>query len=333
LPQRRFLAVWVALALLLLVSFGAAPASLTSASLVAVAPFAVILALAAVAQSLVIRCGGIDLSGPAVIGLSGALLLGFSDGLDAGVLLACCAVALGAGLVGLGNGLLVAGFGLSSLVVTLAMGSVVGGLALWYQAHAVQASSVPPGLASFGAADLFGINLVVLAGALVIALVSLLLQRTPAGRRFTAAGASPRAARVAGLRAGRYQLSGYVAAALLNGLTGVLLAAFLRNPTLRMGDGYLLSPIAAVVLGGASLAGGVGSVWATVGAALFLTQLDQLLRVLGSPSSTQMILQGLAIAVGMALASAGAESPALRWWRRSGWFTRRQSTPVLEEGQ
>ncbi len=83
-----------------------------------------------------------------------------------------------------------------------------------------------------------------------------------------------------------------------------MLSAFIRNPTLKVGDPYLLAPIAAAVLGGTAISGGVGSMVAVAGAALFLTQLGQSLKMLGLSTSFQFVIYGAAIALAMALTEA-----------------------------
>jgi ribose transport system permease protein len=99
----------------------------------------------------------------------------------------------------------------------------------------------------------------------------------------------------------RYLVATYVAAALCYALAGVLLTGFLSIPGPQPGDNFLLPAIAAVVLGGTSLAGGQGSVIASGVGALFLTQLGLVVRAMGAPQSVQLILQGVIIAVGMGL--------------------------------
>jgi ribose/xylose/arabinose/galactoside ABC-type transport system permease subunit len=86
---------------------------------------------------------------------------------------------------------------------------------------------------------------------------------------------------------------------MLYGLAGILLAGFIRSPTLGLGTAYLLAPIAAVVIGGASLTGGLANVPSTWAAAFFLTVLSQMLRVLGLSSALQFVAFGIAIAGGM----------------------------------
>jgi ribose transport system permease protein len=116
-----------------------------------------------------------------------------------------------------------------------------------------------------------------------------------------AVGASPPAAHAAGIRVRDYQVATYVVASLCYGAAGILLAGFLRTPNIDAGNSYLLPTIAAVVLGGTSLAGGQGSVVATAIGALFLTQLEQVVLGLGADESYKLIIQGSIIALGMML--------------------------------
>jgi ribose transport system permease protein len=89
----------------------------------------------------------------------------------------------------------------------------------------------------------------------------------------------------------------------------VLLSGFIRNPTIEVGNAYLLAPIAAAVLGGTAISGGIGSMLAVTGAAIFLILLDQASKMLGLATSWQMIVQGLAIAAGMWLSERRARRP------------------------
>ena len=127
------------------------------------------------------------------------------------------------------------------------------------------------------------------------------LRKTTIGRHFSAVGANPRAAWIAGINVAAYQTAAFVVAAFLYGVAGILISTFIRNPTLKVGEPYLLAPIAAAVLGGTAMSGGIGSMVAVAGAALFLTQLGQVLQMLGLSSALQFVIEGLAIALGMAL--------------------------------
>jgi ribose transport system permease protein len=143
------------------------------------------------------------------------------------------------------------------------------------------------------------VNTSVWIAAAVMVVLAFLLRKTVIGRNFEAVGANPRAAYASGLAIMRYQCAAFVGAALLYGLVGILLSAFIRNPTLEVGNPYLLAPIAAAVLGATSIGGGIGSMVAVFGAALFLTQLGQMLKLFGIETSFQLIIQGVAIAIGM----------------------------------
>ena len=107
---------------------------------------------------------------------------------------------------------------------------------------------------------------------------------------------------VAGINVPAYQIAAFAVAGLLYGVAGILLSAFIRNPTLQCRRPYLLAPIAAAVLGGTAISGGIGSMVAVAGAALFLTHLGQIAEDAGLPTAMQLIIQGIAIALGMGLA-------------------------------
>jgi ribose transport system permease protein len=297
----RFAAIWLAMAGLVIVSAIIVPRSLLPSTFLAIIPLAAFLGIAAIGETLVLMARGIDLSIPAVVTLSSTVVLGVSGGQDEAMLSATLAALFFAMLVGLINGLLVAVFELNSLIVTLAVGAITTGATLWYRDSLPQESRVPPGMAAWGDARFLGINFAVwVVAALAIAL-NVVLRKTTIGRHFSAVGANPRSAWIAGINVAVYQCAAFTAAALLYGIAGILVSAFIRNPTLRVGEPYLLAPIAAAVLGGTALSGGIGSMVAVSGAALFLTQLGQMLQMLGLSSALQFVIEGVAIALGMAL--------------------------------
>lgn len=297
--QMRFLAIWIALAALVLVGALFLPRSVQPSAIQSILPFAAFLAIASMGQALVIMARGIDLSVPASVTLASTVLLGVSGGADDRLVPAILAAIGAAALVGLVNGVLVAALRLNALIVTLAVGAIVGGVTLWYRQGFPAEATVPAAMSEFGGGRLLGINSAVWIVLILVALSTIVLRKTIIGRRFEAVGANPDAARASGLEVMRYQAGAFVCAAVLYGIAGLLLSAFIRNPTLEVGDPYLLAPIAAAVLGATSIKGGIGSMVAVLGAALFLTQLGQLLKLIGLETSYQLIIQGLAIVVGM----------------------------------
>ena len=158
---------------------------------------------------------------------------------------------------------------------------------------------MPPALSNFATNRFLGMSLVFWLGIGITLLAAVVLRYTAVGRRFQAVGANPRAAWIAGVRVRSYTVFAYVVASVLYGVAGILLAGFIKFPSLDLGGSYLLGPIAAVVIGGASLAGGLASATSTWAGAFVLTLLSQMLQVLGLATSWQLVVFGLAIMGGM----------------------------------
>jgi ribose transport system permease protein len=295
----RFLPVWLATAVLLIVAAIIAPEALQTTSWAFVLPYMTVLAVTALGQMLVIMQGGIDLSIPGVLFLGGNLILGVSDHSDSKLalgILACMGLGL---LVGLVNGLLVGILRLNPLIVTLAVGQIVLAVGARYARGVSFESKVPEALTSWALSKPLGISWVFWLGVILTLLVVFLVRYTPAGRRFQAVGANPRAAWMSGIHVRTHVVSAYVAAGALYGAATVLLASVRGSIDFAFGASYLLAPIAAVVIAGASLAGGLASVTSTWVAAFALTLLTQLLLVLGLSEAMQFIVFGAAILAGM----------------------------------
>ena len=330
--QMRFAAIWIALAALLVVGGIIVPRSLLPGNMLAVMPLAAFLAIAAMGQSLVLMTRGIDLSIPAIVTLSSTLLLGVSGGSDAGLVGAIVVALLAATAIGLINGMLVGLLQLNALIVTLAVGAILSGVTLWYRQGLPAESGVPPMLADWGGTRLARRQRLGVGRGDPGRRAHHHPAQDHVGRRFSAVGANPRAAHVAGISLPTYQIAAFVVAGLLYGVAGILLSAFIRNPTLDVGNAYLLAPIAAAVLGGTAMSGGIGSMIAVAGAALFLTHLGQMLKMMGIATAFQLIVQGIAIALGMGLSQLNISSPAALWNR----LTRRRpdcSLPPAEHAR
>lgn len=294
----RFLPIWLATGLLLIACLIFAPSTLQNSSLSVILPLMTFVAVAALGQTLVIMTGGIDLSTPGVIVLVAHLLIGFSGGSDGDLALAAIGALAVAVLVGLFTGILVGVLGFNPLIVTLAVGQILIGATLEYRNTIANESEVPDSLGSFATERVFGVSAIFWLGLALTIVIALLLRGTRTGRRFQAVGANPRSAWIAGIPVVRYTVFAYVAAALFSGFAGVLLAGFFRSPQIDAGDPYLLAPIAAVVLAGASLRGGLASMTSTWVAAFALTVLNQMLLILGLSTAMQFVIFGIAILVG-----------------------------------
>jgi ribose transport system permease protein len=295
----RFLPVWLATAALIVVAALIAPNALKNTSWAYILPYMTILAVAALGQMLVIMQAGIDLSTAGVISLGGNLLVGVSGGSDHRLalgILAC--VGLGAG-VGLVNGLLVGIVRLNPLIVTLATGLIVLAESVKYSREHTTGAAAPGALVSWAQKKPLGVSSVFWTGVAIAVALALLLRYTAAGRRFQAVGANPRAAWMAGLRVHTHVVFAYTAAGMLYGVAAVLLVGLRIAVDPAFGSDYLLAPIAAVVIAGAALSGGLASATSTWVAALALTFLPQMLLILGYRPPVRYIIYGAAIIVGM----------------------------------
>ncbi len=297
----RYLSVWIAIGMLLLTCLWIAPETLARTSFSAVMPLTSFLALAALGQMLVVMTGGIDLSTPSVMTLAALMTVGFSGGAD-GRLPVALGFALGVSLlIGLISGVMVGVLKLNAFIVTLAVNQIVYGATLAYAETMPREAHVPPSFSARITAPLLGLNnveWVAIAASLGLVFV---FRYSALGRRFQSVGANPTAAWILGLRVNVYVVLAHAAACMIYGLNGILLAGFLQSPSLVIGTPYLLGPIAAVVIGGASLNGGLANAISTWAAAFFLSLLSQMLRVLGLPTALQFAVFGLAIIGGMVI--------------------------------
>jgi ribose transport system permease protein len=295
----RYMPVYFALILLVVVASIWVPETLSSVALSAIAPFAALLAITALGQMLVIMTGGIDLSTPGTLTLAAMIMAGVGEQSDSRIWIAILTAVGVAALIGLVNGVLIGGLKLNALIVTLATGQIVIGVVSRYVRTFPVQSAVPVGLSDWAASRFLGVSPIFWIGVAVTLLFIVALRYTSVGRRFQVVGANPVSSHVMGLRVTLTQILVYVAASVLYAIAGVALAGVLRNPGVNIGSPYLLGPIAAVVIGGASLAGGLASPMSTFAAAFFLTGLNQMMRSLGLATSLQFLVFGLVIIGGM----------------------------------
>ena len=279
---------------LFLFSWLIAPGSISGSAIDSLLPFAGILAIAAIGQTIVVMLKGIDLSLPGMMTL--AALVSSQYAQDHGsILAALLVVAAIAVVVGLVNGIVVSAFSVTPLVATLAVNAVLMGAALAYSGGTP--TRAPQSVSDFALEKTVGVSNTVWLAVLLMIVTVFATGRTAWGRRVVAVGSNERTARAAGVRTARIKISGYVAAALCYSGAGVLLAGYVSTPNTNAGTSYLLPAIAAVVVGGTALTGGRGNIIGTAVGALFLSQLTQLVLSLGAPSSTQFLVQAVVIAV------------------------------------
>jgi ribose transport system permease protein len=252
------------------------------------------LAILALGQGAVILTGGLDLSLPWTIGLSGILLAGIVQGSDPALIYALPIVIVVALVIGFINGFGVVALGISPIVMTLATNGILQGLALLFS-NGTPAGFSSPLLRWFMTGKLLGATPVVFFIILFVIVATTLLAQTPFGRRIYAVGNSARAARLSGVPVGRTLIGVYMLSSLCAGLVGILLTGFSGQASLGMGDDYLLPSIAVVVVGGAIITGGRGQYLGMVGGVLLLTALQTMLAGSNLPYATRAILYGLVV--------------------------------------
>jgi ribose/xylose/arabinose/galactoside ABC-type transport system permease subunit len=326
--------VYLALIVLFVVASIWAPATLSTAGLDAIAPIGAFLAITALGQMLVIMTGGIDLSVPGTFLLGGLLMVGVGQQSDERIWIALLTAVGAAVVIGLINGILIGGLKLNALIVTLAVGQIVSGLASRYYTTVAIQKPVPPALSEWANGTFLGATPIFWIGVALAVALMIVFRFTGLGRRFQVIGANPVASTVVGLRVNLNQMLAYVLAAIFYAGAGVLLAAYLRAPGVTVGAPYLLGPIAAVVIGGASLTGGLASPISTWAAAIFLAGLNQMMRVMALPTSLQFVVFGLVIVGGMLVSGDRIIKTVERVLRgRSRLARRREGSLAVEGGE
>ena len=291
----------VALVLLAVAGLLFASTSMSKGALQGMLPFAAVLAIVALGQTLVIQQGGFDLSVPGSVSIVVVISTHHPEGDNAKLLpavLMALGVALSAGLV---NGTLIRRLRLNPIVATLGTNALLYAGVLGISAGSPRRTTRL--LASIAGGVTLGVPNAVFFALAAVLVTTVAVKSTVVGRRFEAIGANPRAGWATGLKVNRHGIAAYVWAQVLYWLGAVLLAGIIVQPTAFQGDAYLLPSVAAVVLGGTSLLGGKGNIVATALAALFLTQLQQFVLALGVDFAIQTLVQAAALAVGVALYS------------------------------
>lgn len=286
--------IWLGTVLLFVFSAIVAPGTVTRGSLLAMLPFAGILAIVATGQTVVIQQRGLDMSSAGMLSLGGVIIAELG-GAGSSVTLAFVVAVVSGAVVGAINGSLVSRLNLTPLVATLAVSALLLGAVRAITGNAPIA--MPPAIQEISHAKIAGLPCSVILAAAFVLVFWAITRRTAIGRRFVAVGVNPRTAEAAGVRVLVYQVGAYVASGVCFAVAGILLAGFTGNASPTAGGDYLLPGIAAVVVGGTPFTGGRGSVIASAIAALFMAQLGQLVLTLGAGSAVQLLVQAGAILV------------------------------------
>ncbi len=251
--------------------------------------------VAGLGMTFIITLGGLDLSvgsTAAVVGVGFAMLVrgGFMPAIPALLI-----VMIGALLLGFLNGFVSVKGRIEPFLVTLATMYIYRGLAL-----TLTAGPVPIVIPYF--ADLFGNGLLFdlipspVIISLVVWLVSwFLFRQTKFGFYVRSIGGNPEAARVAGIDISLVKIAAYTMSGLYAFISGLILAALMNSGMPDVGSDLALDSIAAVILGGTAISGGVGSIWGTLGGCLIMASLNNGMSLLGAQYQQQILVKGLVI--------------------------------------
>ena len=293
---QRLLPFFTLLTLFIILSI-ASPNFLTSTNLSSVVRQTAVINIMALGMTVIIIAGGIDLSVGsirALAGLLGAMTMekyGIGWGMAAGMLVGM--------LCGLANGLMITSLRISPFIVTLGTMGIYRGFALIIS-KGLPVHEIPPSFSYLGEGTLLGVPFVLWILMLCAVVTHILLEHTRHGRYAFSIGSNPDAAFYAGVPVKFHTTVVYAGAGLLTGLSGMIEVSRLMTGQPTGGQGYELTAIAAVVIGGGSLRGGEGSVLGTLVGAFIMGLLANGSDLLGTNPYWQQVIIGAVIILAVA---------------------------------
>jgi ribose transport system permease protein len=256
----------------------------------------------ALGMALVMILGGIDLSVGSIVAMSGTLTVGFMvlnhQPMGLAVTLG---LAVGAA-IGLVNGLIVAFFKIPSFIVTLAMLNVARGVAYVYSGGR-STRMMTPAFTNIGSGYLWVFPLPVLYMVVLIVIFVVVLNRTKFGTYIYAIGGNRESARLSGVPIKKVEIATFTISGVLAAFAGLVLSARMFSGQPSVGVGYELDAIAACVLGGVSMAGGVGRISGTIFGAIVIGIISNGLNLVNVSSFWQLIVKGIIILIAVIIDS------------------------------
>jgi ribose transport system permease protein len=256
-----------------------------------------------IGQAFVIITGGIELSVGSLIALLGVLFVDLIVNLGMDWPLAFMLILVLGGLIGLAHGWLITRLKLQPFVVTLCGLLIYRGIARFYTADGTAGFGFGqnfPTLEFLTAGRTYGIPNSFIALLIIMGVTWVVLHRSVFGRYLYAIGKNEEAARYSGIRTGRMVMAAYVICGVLTALSAIYFAMYTRSISpASHGNFYELYAIAAAVLGGFSLRGGEGSIFGVILGTILLQELQNLVNLLGIPSSLNFAVMGGVILIGV----------------------------------
>lgn len=256
--------------------------------------------LMAAGVTLVIMIGGIDLSIQAVASMASCILAAYLGRF--GIWTIPLAV-LGGAVAGLAGSLVSTRLRIPSFIATLAVSGVVLSAGYWFSD--TRSINIPPDLSasylSWAVGDTLGIPNEIWVGVVAMAVLSVFLQLTPFGRLIRGIGAQEQAVIASGINVDRIKIAAYVLSGTMAALAGVVMAARLGSGSPTLANEFLLPAIAAIIVGGTAITGGVGSVWRTFVGALIVQVVRIGMTFMGVSVFAQQIVFGVILVAAVAI--------------------------------
>lgn len=258
------------------------------------------IALIGLGSMIIIITTGIDLSPGSVVGLTSVIVASFAHpGQHSLVVTLLIGVSVGIA-VGLINGILVAKTGLPPFIVTLGMFTTVRGLALLYS-DGRPVNSLSKDFIFIGSGTVLGIPVPIIILFVILVITHILLNNSQLGRHIYALGGNEQAAIISGINVNKVKIFCYTYAGFLAALSGLILTGRIASGQPGLGVGYELDAIAAAVIGGTSLSGGIGTVFGTISGALVIGVINNGMDLLNINMYWQQITKGLIIILAVLL--------------------------------
>ncbi|MCY9665801.1 ABC transporter permease [Paenibacillus alginolyticus] len=298
---KRYGMLLILIALMILMSL-LTPTFLTSSNLLNIIRQMSVVGIVAIGVTMIIITTGIDLSSGSVIALVSVVVASMAH--PGSFPLAVIILAgLGVGvLTGIINGTIIAKGKIAPFIVTLGMMTAARGVAMLYS-DGRPIGNLSDSFKFIGQGSLFGIPVPIIIFFLIAVVSYLILNKTKFGKYVYAIGGNEQAAVIAGINVAKYKIMIYGYAGLLSGIAGIILTSRIASGQPTAGNMYELDAIAAAVIGGTSLAGGIGTIGGAVIGALIIGVMNNGLDLVNVSSYWQQILKGIIITLAVLIDS------------------------------
>jgi len=270
------------------------PGFMSFTHIMSVLRMSVFLGIVALGQTIVVISGneGIDLSVGSVLSLGVVISAYFLNGKNINIPAAIIIVTFIGFVIGTVSGAGISYIGIPPLIMTIAMGSVIEGLSL-IVTKGFPTGNAPPLLETIGNDRIFNIPYLILLWIVIIIVASVILKRTGWGNILYGVGANSLTAELSGINVKRFRIYVYGVCSAISAFDGLLLLSYTGTPYLNLGAPYVMASIAAIAIGGISLAGGSGNYLGTATGCIFLTTLNSILVALQTSEAGRQIAYGV----------------------------------------